>query len=142
MSHTQLLPLFSKLFLQVFYISTVDKSKVSFLSRSCSTWKNSSIAFSFVFLVLYCLFFVYFLFLHAITSQKKPLPYNTYSLFSRLLLFSLNHLFLLLSLILISFLSVCIQEFSEYTVCGTIKKIKSVLAYAFMRPTEFCIPSV
>lgn len=97
LSYTQLLPLFSELFLQLLYVSTIDKSKVCFLSRSYWTWKNllwDHVAFSFVFLVLYYLFFVNFIFLHAIKSQIKPLPHNTYSLFSRFLLFSLNHFFL------------------------------------------------
>lgn len=73
------------------------------------------VAFSSVFVVLYWLFFVNFTCLHSIKSQMKPLPYNTYSLFSRFLPFSE-------SFILISFLTVHMREFSEYTVCGTIQK--------------------
>lgn len=141
MSCTQILPLFSKLFLQLFYISTIDKSKVSSVFHTVLLNLKKSFYGTILFFLLYsfCYTVCSLLILYFFTLLKARwnfLPHNAYSLFFRFLLFPLKPLFLFLFWLFIckSFLNVhCVRP---------LKKIKSVLAYAFTRVREFCISSV
>lgn len=100
-------------------------AKLSFLFQSHWTWKNSSLGLCYSFILYFlchtdCSFFILF-FLHCIKSQMKPLPYHTYSLFSRFLLLSLNHLFLFLFSLFIY------KSFLNIPYSGWFKKVNSNL---------------
>lgn len=136
----------------IFYLSSLRSSysNLIFLILKCPklascfslllwTWKNSSqgLCYSFFLYSLChtdCSLFILFFF--------TVLKFRWNLCLIILIPFSPDFFYCLCIIYFISFLTVHIQKFSEYTVCGIIKKIKSILAYAFTRLRKLCIAIV